>query len=132
MAKATTAPILRNMHDNMLQQLNDDRDRADQKSIEMEGSLGLVLQAIQRLEASAQLYEASTKKEEPRKAPIILMEDNLTKTKRILMTPKKLCSTAVVVYAMEHKANPGEQDPREIAKMKDQENQRIQQHISKV
>ena len=35
------------------------------------------------------------KKEEPRKAPIILMEDNLTKAKRILMTPKKLCPTTV-------------------------------------
>ena len=48
-----------------------------------------------------------------------MMEDNLTKAKRLLMTPKKLCPTAAVVYAMEHKANPGEQDEREIVKMKE-------------
>ena len=59
------------------------------------------------------------KKEEPRKAPIIFIEDNLTKAKRILMSPKKLCPTAVVVYVMECKVNPGEQDARDIAKMKE-------------
>ena len=67
------APVRRNMDANTLQWMSDDRDRADQKSREMEGSLGLALQAIQRLEARAQVYETSTKKEEPRKAPIIFM-----------------------------------------------------------
>ena len=76
-----TATILRKMDANMLQQMNDDRDRTEQKSREIEGSLGLALQAIQRLEARAQVYETSTKKEKPRKAPIILMEDNLTKSR---------------------------------------------------
>ena len=57
-------------------------------------------------------------KEEPKKAPIIMMEDNLTKAKRILITPKNLCPTGEVVYAMENKATPGEQDTREIAKKK--------------
>ena len=47
------------------------------------------------------------------------MEDNMTKAKRILMTPKKLCPTAAIVYAMERKVNSGEQDGREIAKMKE-------------
>ena len=70
------APVWRNMDANTLQQMNDDRDRPDQKSREMEGSLGLVLQAIQRLEARALVYKAGMKKEEPKKAPIILMEDN--------------------------------------------------------
>ena len=32
-------------------------------------------------------------REEPKKAPIVLMEDNLTKTKRALMAPKQLCPT---------------------------------------
>ena len=114
-----TAPILRNMDANTIQRMNDDIDRAHQKVREMEGSLGLALRAIQRLEARAQVYVTSKKKEEPRKAPFILMEDNLTKAMRILMTTKKLCPTATVVYAMECKANPGEQDAREIAKMKD-------------
>ena len=35
------------------------------------------------------------------------------------MTPKKLCPTAAVVYAMDNKANPGEQEAKEIAKMKE-------------
>ena len=43
-----------------------------------------------------------------------MMEDNLTKAKRILMTPKKLCPTA-----MENKANPGEQETKEIVKKKE-------------
>ena len=43
-----TVPKLRNVVTNTLQKLNDDRDRADQKFREMEGSLGLALQAIQR------------------------------------------------------------------------------------
>ena len=58
-------------------------------------------------------------KEEPKKAPIIMMEDNLTKAKRILITPKNLCPTGEVVYAMENKATPGEQCAKEIAKMKE-------------
>ena len=90
-----TVPILSNMDANMLQRMNYDRDKSEQKTREMEGSLGLALQAIQRLEARTQGYETSILKEEPRKAPIILMEDNLTKAKRILMTPKKLCPTTV-------------------------------------
>ena len=89
-------PVQRNMDANTIQWMRDDRDRADQKSREMEGSLGVALQAIQRLEARGQVYKAVMKKEEPKKAPIILMEDNLTKAKRILMTPKKVCPTAVV------------------------------------
>ena len=46
-----TDPVLRNIDDNMLQRLNDDKDRSDQRSREMEGSLGLALQAIKKLEA---------------------------------------------------------------------------------
>ena len=42
-------PVLRNTDANVLQKLNDDRDRSDQRSREMEGSLGIALQAIQRL-----------------------------------------------------------------------------------
>ena len=59
-----TAPILRNMDARALQQLNNDRNRLEQKAREMEGSLGLALQAIQRLERIT-----------------------LTKAKRALMTP---------------------------------------------
>ena len=38
-----TDPVVRNMDANMLQRLNDNRDRSDQRSTEMEGSLGLAL-----------------------------------------------------------------------------------------
>ena len=41
-----TDPVLRNMDANVLQKLNYDKDRSDQRSREMEGSLGLPLQAI--------------------------------------------------------------------------------------
>ena len=86
-------PVLRNMDANMLQRLNDDRERSDQRSRELEGSLGLALQAIQRLEAGIQEMSASKPRGEPKKAPLVLMEDNLTKTKRALMAPKQLCPT---------------------------------------
>ena len=52
-----TAPILRNMDAHTLQRMNDDRDRTDQKTRELEGSLGMALQAIQRLEARTQAIE---------------------------------------------------------------------------
>ena len=47
------------------------------------------------------------------------MEDNLTKAKRALMTPKQFCPTGVVVQEMENKANPGEQDAKKLAKLKE-------------
>ena len=46
-----TNPILRNMDVNVLQKLNDNRDRSNQKSREMEGSQGLALQAIKEMGA---------------------------------------------------------------------------------
>ena len=52
-------------------------------------------------------------REEPKKAPIVLMEDNLTKAKKALMTPNQLCPTAAVVHMMEAKG-PWEQELREI------------------
>ena len=70
----------------MLQRLNDDRDRSDQRSSEMEGS-----QAIKKLKAETKEVNESKARGEPKKAPkkapLILMEDNLTKAKRALMVP---------------------------------------------
>ena len=88
-----TDPVLRNMDANMLQRLNDDRDRSDQRSRETEGSLGLALQAIQRLEARVQEMSVSQPREEPKKAPLILMKDNLTKAKR---APKQMCPKELI------------------------------------
>ena len=54
-------PVLRNMDANMLQRLNNDGDKSDQRSRELEGSLGLALQAIQRLEARMKASEGRSK-----------------------------------------------------------------------
>ena len=59
----------------------------------MEGSLGLALQVIKEMEVKIKELSINKAREEPKKAPIVLMEDNLTKTKRALMAPKQLCPT---------------------------------------
>ena len=78
-SQEVTDPVLRNIDANMVQQLNDDRERSDQRSRKFEGLLVLALQAIQRLEARMQESDASKRRGEPKKAPLVLMEDNLTK-----------------------------------------------------
>ena len=50
-----------------LQQLNNDRDRLEQKARETEGSLGLALQALQRLETITRGIENVNQKENRRK-----------------------------------------------------------------
>ena len=85
----------------------------------MEGSLGLALQAIQRVETRMQKSEASKSREEPKKARIVLSEANLTKAKRALMAPKQLCPTGVNMHALESKANPGEQDAEKLTKLRE-------------
>ena len=85
--------------------MSHERDRADQKTKELEGSLGQALQAIKRLEVKVQASDTCKPREEPRKASIVLMEDYLTKAKKALMTPKQLCPTAAIVHEMETK-NP--------------------------
>ena len=47
-------PVLRNMDTNMLQKMNDDKDRSDQIVWELEGSLGLVMQSIRDMDAKIQ------------------------------------------------------------------------------
>ena len=111
--------LQRNMDASRIQRLAYERDLNIQRNREMEGSLGLALQSINRLEASVQATEASTRKEEPRKAPIILMEDNLTKAKRALMKPKELCPTARMVQTMENQVNISIQEAKDIAKMQE-------------
>ena len=103
----------------MLQRLNDDRDRSDHSSKEMEGSLGLALQTIKRLEAGMQEMSASKPRKELKTAPLVLMEDNLTKAKRALMALKQLCPTGVNIQAIESKANLGEQDVEKLTKWRE-------------
>ena len=90
--------------------------RRDQKSREMEGSLGLALQAIRKLEAKMKEVNKSKVRGEAKKASIVLMEDNLTKAKRALMSPKQLCPTGVNIKAIESKANLGKIDMEKLAK----------------
>ena len=51
-------PALRSMEPNVLQRQSDDRDRSDQRTKELEGSLGLALEAIKRLEMMEQSSQA--------------------------------------------------------------------------
>ena len=44
-------------------------------------------------------------REEPKKAPIMLLEDNLTKAKRALMAQKQLCPTGLNIRSLERKTN---------------------------
>ena len=64
------ATVRRNKDAETLQQMIDRRDRADQKCRELGESLGIVLQAIQRLEAITQEKENCKSREEGRK-PIL-------------------------------------------------------------
>ena len=47
-------PVLRNMDVNVLQKINDDKDKSDEKVREMEGSLGLAMQAFRDMDAKIQ------------------------------------------------------------------------------
>ena len=49
--------------------MNNERDRADQRTKELEGSLGLALQAIKRLEVKVQASKTGKPREEPKKGP---------------------------------------------------------------
>ena len=62
--------------------------------------MGQTNQVLKRVEARLLAYEASGKKEVSTAAPIILMEDNLTKAKRAIMVKKVLCPTAEAMQAM--------------------------------
>ena len=107
-------PVLRNMNANLPQKLKDDRDRSYKRSREMEGSLAL--QAIKKMKAEVKEMNVSKTRGEPKKAPIILMKDNLTKAKR---APKQLCPTGGNIYTIEKEANLGEQDVDKRTKLRE-------------
>ena len=114
-----TDPVLRNMDANVPQKLNDDRDRSDQRSQEMEGLLGLALQAINKMEVKIQELSTNKAREEPKKALIVIMEDNLTKTKRALMAPKQLCPTGLNIQSKDRKNNIKEKDEATLTKLRE-------------
>ena len=85
----------------------------------MEGSLGLALQAIKEMEAEIEELSINKAREEPKKAPFVLMEDNLTKVKRALMAPKQLCPTGSNISSIERKVNLGEQDVDKLTNLRE-------------
>ena len=56
---------------------------------------------------------------EPKKAPLVLIKDNLNKAKRALMTPKQLCPTGANIQTIESKANLEEQDVEKLTKWRE-------------
>ena len=52
-----------------------------------------------------------------KKAPIVIMEDNLTKAKRALMTPKQLCPSGLEIWAIDRKPQIGERDVSTLTKL---------------
>ena len=69
----------------------------------------------------AKIKELSIKKarEKPKKAPIVLMEDNLTKAKKALMAPKQLCPRGLNIQTIEKKVNLGEQDVDKLTTLRE-------------
>ena len=111
-----TDPVLRKVDANVVQKLNINRDRNDQRSREMEGSLGLALQAIKEMEVKIKELSINKAREEPTKAPIIIMEDNPTKA---LIAPKQLCPTGLNIQSIERKNNIGEKDEVTLFKLRE-------------
>ena len=54
-----------------------------------------------------------------KKAPIVLMVDNLTKAKRALMAPKQLCPAGANIQTIEKKVNLGYQDVDKLTKLRE-------------
>ena len=52
-------------------------------------------------------------------AQIVLIEDNLTKTKRALMTPKQLCPSGLNIQAIQRKNQIGEKDKSILSKLRE-------------
>ena len=63
--------------------------------------------------------EESKPRGEPKKTPLVLRADNLTKAKRALLAPKQLCPTGTNLQAIESKANLGEQDVDKLTKWRE-------------
>ena len=54
-----------------------------------------------------------------KKALIMLMEDNLTKDKRVLMTPKQLCPSGLEIRVIEGKTQIGKRDISMLTKLRE-------------
>ena len=66
-----------------------------------------------------QTTSVSMQKEEVKKAPVVLMEDNLTMAKRALMVTKQLCPTGMNVQKLEQTAQLEDKDMSTLCKLKE-------------
>ena len=107
------------MDPNAIRSMNEERERAAQRVLELEGALGQTNQTLKKVEAKLIAYEASRKKDVSTAAPIILMEDNLTKAKRAIMVPKVMCPTTEAMQAMLGLQSRSASDMEKIAKSKE-------------
>ena len=103
----------------MLQKMNEDKDKNDQKVPELEGSLGLAMQSIRDMDAKIQAMSINQPKVDLKTDPIVSMEDNLTKAKRALMTPKQLCPSGLNIQSIERKAHIGKKDESMLSKLRE-------------
>ena len=106
--------VLRNMVANMIQKIN--KDKSDQGVHEVEGSLGLVIQAIRDIDVKIPAMSINQPKVEVKIAPIVLKEDNLTKA---LMTPKQLFPLGLEIQTIKRKAQIGERDVSTLTKLRE-------------
>ena len=122
-------PVLRNMDANMIQKRNEDKERSDQKGREMEGARGLAMQAISDMDIKIHEMSINQPKVEVKTAPIVLMEDNLTKAKRALMAPKQLCPSGLNIQSIERKAHKGERDESILTKLIEMMNRKSREYL---
>ena len=77
------------------------------------------MQSIRDMDARIQALSISTQKIEVKTAPIVLIEDNLTKAKRSLMAPKQLCPSGLNIQSIERKNHIGENDDSILSKLRE-------------
>ena len=77
--------------------------------------MALIIEINTRLQTTS----VSVQKEEVKKAPVVQMEDNLTKAKRALMVTKQLCPTGKNVQELESKAQIEGKDRTTISKLRE-------------
>ena len=71
------------------------------------------------MDAKIQVITINQAMVEVKKAPIVLMEDNLTKAKRALMTPKQLCPSGLEIPAIEGKTKIRERGVSRLTQLRE-------------
>ena len=77
------------------------------------------MQSIRDMDAKIQALSKSQSKVDSKTAPIVLMENNLTKSKRFLMAPKQLCPSGLNIESIKRKVQIGERDVTILTKLRE-------------